>query len=145
MTPSCIAPVTFSTTVESDKNIAPPSHPPSIPARNHREKLCSLHRDTFTSPIVTQTGVRIFYGTCCYEWRISDVLLFFFFFFFSFSFNQTQRRRVVTERKFAQTLAFKLVSIIKHLSTTFFNPIPGLVHKSKELSLLAAELIFCLG
>lgn len=69
------------TTVESDKNIAPPSHPPSIPARNHREKLCSLHRDTFTSPIVTQTGVRIFYGTCCYEWRISGVLLFFFFFF----------------------------------------------------------------
>lgn len=71
-----------------------------------REKLCSLHRETFTSPIVIQTEMRIFYGTCCYEWRISGVLLFLFrfpFFFFSFFFflliDQAQRRCVVTERK----------------------------------------------
>lgn len=78
-----------------NKNI-PPIPSPSlfcIPTRNHREKLCSSHRiETFTSPIVIQTGVRIFYGTYCYEWRTSGVLLFVFrfpFFFLFFPFNRS--------------------------------------------------------
>lgn len=67
-----------------------------------REKLCSLHRETFTSPIVIQTEMRIFYGTCCYEWRISGVLLFLFrfpFFFFFFSFNRSDATSLRGDRK----------------------------------------------
>lgn len=67
-----------------------------------REKLCSLHRETFTSPIVIQTEMRIFYGTCCYEWRINGVLLFLFrfpFFFFFFSFNRSGATSLRGDRK----------------------------------------------
>lgn len=138
MTPLChgVAPATFSPPWKAIKILPSSSQvfQHEITAKNFvRFKSRHFHK-SYRNP---NKGGRIFYETCCYE-RYVMYSYFSLRFPFFLCFNRSDPR----ENSCKHQRSNRCTDIFRHI---FSSLSPSLLRKSGELSVLAAEVIFCLG